>query len=137
MYAKQRIDGLDANKMNQNFVGIQKQMRNTTIKDATYLVAYSPILIVGDAQSMIFHLTHPEPCKMAPAEINNRARKDKVLVGAVGKERDKTVPQLIKSIQEQTGVPVGKFNNKSDFLQATRARMLGLSTRHVFAHSNI
>jgi hypothetical protein len=44
---------------------------------------------------------------MTPAEVNNR-RNDKVLVGAVGKERDKTVAQLIKSIQEQTGVPFCK-----------------------------
>ena len=45
---------------------------------------YSPMLNVGDVQSMIFHSTHPGPYKMIPAEINNR-RNDKVLVGAVGK----------------------------------------------------
>ena len=84
-HAKQRIDGSDATKMNQNFGGSQKQMRNTTIKDSTYLGPYSPILKVGGVQSMIFHSTHSGPCKTTPAEVNNR-RNDKVLVGAVGKE---------------------------------------------------
>ena len=35
---------------------------------------------------------------MIPAEINNR-RNDKVLVGAVGKEQENTVAQLIKAFR--------------------------------------
>jgi hypothetical protein len=65
---------------------------------------------------------------MTPAEINNR-RNDKVLVVAVGKELEKTAAQLIKSIQKQTGVPVGKFNNIMDLQE--RAWFLGLSTMYL------
>ena len=63
-----------------------------------------------------------------PAEINNR-RNDKVLVGAVGKERDKTIAQLIQSIQVQTGVPIGKYDNKCGLV-------VGIANS-LFAHSNI
>ena len=102
-HSKQQSDGLDATKMNQNFGGSQKRMRNKTIKDSTYLGPYSPTLNVGDVQSMIFTPTHPGPFKMTPVEINNR-RNDQALVGAIGKERDKTIAQLIQDIQAQTGV---------------------------------
>ena len=81
-------------------------MRNTIIKDATYLGPYSPILKVGDVQSMNFNSTHPGPCKMTPAEINNR-RNDKVLVGAIGKERDKTVAQHLRSRSLQKRIFIG------------------------------
>jgi hypothetical protein len=66
---------------------------------------------------------------MTPTEINNRRNNEKVLVGAVGKEQDKRVAQLIKSIQEQTGVPVGKLSNKSDLQE--RAWLLGLPTMYL------
>ena len=60
-------------------------MRNTIIKYDSNLGPYSPTLKVGAVQSMIFNSTYPGPCKMKPAETNNR-RNDKELVGAVGKE---------------------------------------------------
>ena len=127
-HAKQRIDGLDATKMNQNFGGAQKRMRDTIIKDETYLGPYSPTLKVGDVQSMTFNSNDSGPCKMSPAEANNR-RNDKALVGAVGKEREKTIAQLIKSIQVQTGVAIGKYGNKTDLQE--RARLLGLPTTYL------
>jgi hypothetical protein len=74
-------------------------MRNITINDATYLGPYSPILNVGDVQSMILHSTHPGQWKTTSAEINKNRRNDKVLVGAVGKEQEKTVAQLMKAFK--------------------------------------
>mmetsp|Transcript_20238 Transcript_20238/g.30376 ORF Transcript_20238/g.30376 Transcript_20238/m.30376 type:complete len:108 (-) Transcript_20238:16-339(-) len=49
-----RPDGLNANEMNKMYGGNGTKMRDTTIKNATYLGPHSPKLQIGDIQCMQF-----------------------------------------------------------------------------------
>ena len=51
---KLRPDGLNVNGMNKGFGGTQSIMRDSKIVDETYLGPHSPLLQVGDVQSMVF-----------------------------------------------------------------------------------
>ena len=69
-HAKQRIDGLDATKTNQNFEGAQKRMRDTIIKDDTYLGSHEhrTKLNVDDTQCMNYSVHDAGPFYFTPLQ---------------------------------------------------------------------
>ena len=96
-----RPDGLNAKMMNKGYGGTQLNMRESTIKDETYLGLYSHPhkLHIGDTQHMQFQPNDYGPFYLTPEDRANR----KFNVESSENEKKKhTKMQLIKMIDEKT-----------------------------------
>ena len=130
-HAKLRPDGLNVSRMNKYYGGNKTQMRNTTIKNSTYLgpFIHDNKLQVGDVQSMNFqnndegpfYLTKEEKLmKKFDREIGPEINKPKSKHTLMNEIRDRsgeyqnirrTLSQ-IQSLAKSMGIPLGIVSQK-------------------------
>ena len=96
-----RPDGLNVKQMNKTFGGNQQKMRNSTIKDATYLgpFEHAQKLMIGDEQCMSYKDTDTGPFYLSEKE-KEEMKYDVTLEET--ETRTLTRMQLIIKIQEKT-----------------------------------
>ena len=99
-HARKRDGALSAINMQKNFGGSKQQMRETIIMSQEgYLGTHSPILRVGDTQSMVFKTDDCGPWYMTPDQ-RELQRHDRTL-GKRSKPAEKTKKALLEDLNER------------------------------------
>ena len=123
-HARKRNGALDAKQMSKNFGGAQPPMRETTIlSDEGFLGPFTPMLGIGDTQSMVFKPSDIGPWYLGSDEEREMRRHDQPTGKTKRIERTK---KLLVEALELAGVTLQKQRNHTKKELQEYARINGV-----------